>query len=215
MTLLRIDSSARASSVTRQLTSAFVDAWRERHPQGDIVDRDLARTTLPPITDHWAATYRDESGLTADERQYLTMSDTLVAELRAADVIVIGSPMYNLSISADLKGWIDHIVRLGKTVAPDRRADRGLLHGRRVVVVTSRGGSYQSGSPRAALDFQEPYLREILRAIGLADVTFVHAEHQANPALADQSRAAARDRLREIVNEWTEEVVTHGTADAR
>ena len=214
MTLLRIDSSARESSVTRQLTSAFVDAWRDRHPGDDVVERNLAGTALPAITDQWSATYRDAAGLTPDERQYLSTSDTLIAELYAADVIVIGSPMYNLSISTHLKGWIDHIVRLGKTIAPDRRADHGLLRGRKVVIVTSRGGSYQSGSLRAALDFQEPYLREILRAIGLADTTFVHAEHQANPMLAEQSRTAARDRLREIVNEWTEEVLTHGTANA-
>jgi FMN-dependent NADH-azoreductase len=205
MTLLRIDSSARASSVSRHLTSLFVDAWRSRPADGHVIECDLAKTVLPPLANDWSATYRDASLATAAERQYLSVSDTLRAELYAADVIVISSPMYKLSISAELKAWIDHVVRLGKTMAVDNRRSHGLLHGRSAIVVTSRGGSYRDGSPRAPADFQEPCLREILGAIGLTDVTFVHAEHQGNPVRAEEARAIARERLQQLAN-LTEEI---------
>jgi FMN-dependent NADH-azoreductase len=128
--LLRIDSSARTSSVSRWLTSTFADAWRGAHPDGDVVERDLSATVLPPITDDWSATYGDPSTLTQAQRAYLTTSDELIAELIAADVIVIGAPMYNLTISSELKAWIDQVVRFGKTVASDANGSKGLLSGR-------------------------------------------------------------------------------------
>jgi FMN-dependent NADH-azoreductase len=107
------------------LTSRFADAWRGAHPDGDVVERDLSATALPPITDDWSATYGDPSTLTPAERAYLSRSDELIAELIAADVIVIGSPMYNLTISSGLKEWIDKVVRFGKTVASDAKGSRG------------------------------------------------------------------------------------------
>jgi len=213
MTLLRIDSSARQQSVSRQLTSRFLEAWRAHHPGDTVIDRDLAKTTLPPVTDEWSATYGDPSLITPAQQRYLSLSDALIAELYAADVIVIGAPMYNLSISAELKGWIDHVVRRGKTIAYDEKGPRGLLQGRSVIVASSRGGSYAPGSPRASADFQEPYLREVLRSLGLTDVTFVHAENQARPALAERSRASARDRLTQLATQLTPEVVTHVRCD--
>lgn len=197
MTLLRIDSSARKSSRTRLLTSQFVAGWRRHHPGGSVIDRNLATTLLPPITDAWLATYLDPSRRTPTQRIYLETSDTLIAELKAADHIVIGAPMYNLSISAELKGWIDHVVRQGQTIAFDDGRARGLFKGRQAFVVTARGGSYETGLPRASADFQEPYLRRILQSLGL-DITFVHVEHQLGP-LADVSFTAAADRLEQVV----------------
>jgi FMN-dependent NADH-azoreductase len=211
MTLLRIDSSARRSSVSRQLTSMFVEVWHARHPGDVVIERDLATTLLPPITDAWSAGYADASRLTPGQRRYLQTSDRLIAEVKTAGVIVIGSPMYNLSISAELKGWIDHIVRLGHTVALENGHPRGLLQGRQAIVVTARGGSYQPGSPRAAVDFQEPYLREILQSLGLA-VMFVHAENQAS-AVAGESRTAAIERLRQVAARIAEEVGPHAPVE--
>jgi len=199
MTLLRIDSSARKSSKSRQLTSRFVAAWRAQNPDGVVIDRDLATTLLPPITDAWLATYADPSRRTPSQQTYLETSDMLIAELKAADLIVIGAPMYNLAISAELKGWIDHVVRQGQTVAFESGRSRGLLEDRPVFVVTARGGSYEAGSPRAEADFQEPYLRRILQSLGLA-VTFIHAEHQAG-ALGGASLAAAADRIEQLITE--------------
>jgi FMN-dependent NADH-azoreductase len=117
MKLLRIDSSARRSSVSRQLTASFVETWQEQNPAGQVIERDLATTQLPHITDEWMlAVHSDQSKLTREQQEVLSVSNTLVDELLAADVIVIGAPMYNLTVSAPLKAWIDQIVRVGRTV---------------------------------------------------------------------------------------------------
>jgi FMN-dependent NADH-azoreductase len=144
----------------------------------------------------------------------LALSDELIDELFAANVIVIGAPMYNLSISAQLKGWIDHVVRVGRTVAYDERGRRGLLGGRRVIVLSSRGGSYRPGTPRATADFQEPYLSAILQFIGLTDVTFVHAENQSRKAAGAESLAAALETVSHLVSQMTQEVVSHVCTEA-
>jgi FMN-dependent NADH-azoreductase len=125
MKLLRIDSSARSSSVTRQLTEKFVEEWKKNHPAGKVIQRDLATTVLPHITDHWAGAHLEPSQLTPAQRSYLATSDELIEELQTADTIVIGAPMYNFAIASSLKAWIDQIVRMGKTIGygPSVRAD--------------------------------------------------------------------------------------------
>ena len=90
MKLLRIDSSARGSSVTRKLTAAFTDAWKTQHPAGSVIERDICSSLLPVITDEWSATYGDPATLTVAQREYLSVSDSLVAELSAADTIILG-----------------------------------------------------------------------------------------------------------------------------
>src|SRR5215475_8267095 len=161
MKLLQIDSSARDSSVTRKLTTKFVEEWKKHHPAGQVIYRDLSTTMLPPITDDWGATHIEESKLTPAQRAYLSTSDELIEELQAAETVVIGAPMYNFSIPSQLKAWIDQIVRTGKTFRYGVNGPRGLLENKKVFVVTSRGGSYEKASPTAAFDFQEPYLRTI------------------------------------------------------
>ena len=98
MKLLQIDSSERTRSVTRRLTARFAEEWQKHHPDGQVIYRDLAATTLPPITDDWGATHLEESKLTPAQRSYLSTSDQLIEELQAADTVVIGAPMYNFSI---------------------------------------------------------------------------------------------------------------------
>jgi len=178
MKLLQIDSSARSRSVTRQLTAKFVEEWKKSHPAGEVMQRDLATTMLPQITDDWDGTRLDPSQLTPDQRNYLSTSDHLIRELQAADAIVIGAPMYNFAIPPSLKAWIDQIVRLGKTFGYGPNGARGLLGNQKVIVVTARGGAYEKGTPAEKFDFQEPYLRHIFGFIGLTDVTFIHSENQ-------------------------------------
>jgi FMN-dependent NADH-azoreductase len=198
MNLLRIDSSARAGSESRRLTSRFVQEWRLEHPEGAVVERDLSTTTLPHITDDWLATYGDPSKLTPEQREYLSISDELVEELQVADVVVIGAPMYNHMISWELKAWIDQVVRFGKTVVYGAKGPVGLLKGKKVIVITARGGSYPAGTPRGAVDFQEPYLRHILTTLGFSEVTFIHAENLKG-AEAEISRAAAIGAIQKAV----------------
>jgi FMN-dependent NADH-azoreductase len=118
MKLLRIDSSARAA-VTRRLTARAAEEWKKNHPDGEVIHRDLSATQIPPITDDWGATRLEASGPTPAQRAYLSTSDRLIEELRSADTIIIGAPMYNFSISSPLKAWIDQIVRIGKTLGGD------------------------------------------------------------------------------------------------
>jgi FMN-dependent NADH-azoreductase len=200
MKLLQIDSSARTSSVTRRLTAKFAAHWRENHPDGEVVRRDLSATFLPLITDAWAATQVDDSKRTPAERSYLSTSDELIGELQAAHTVVIGAPMYNFTIPAPLKAWIDQVVRIGKTVTYGPNGPQGLLAKKKVVVITARGGAYEKGTAKEAYDFQEPYLRHVFGFMGLTDVTFIHAENQGR-AEAAVHFADAAERIGGIVNE--------------
>ncbi|WP_112275394.1 FMN-dependent NADH-azoreductase [Lentzea terrae] len=156
--LLHIDSSIRhEGSVTREVTGAFADVWRSANPEGGYTYRDLNADPIP----HVDGTAQD---IKAD----------LVAELKAADVILIGAPMYNFSIPSTLKAWIDQVASPEFFPREDGTFELG---GKRVVVVTARGGSYKPGTPREGFDFQEPYLRAVLSMIGLDQrLEFVHAE---------------------------------------
>ena len=190
MKLLQIDSSARAASVTRQLTARAAEEWKKEHPDGEVIHRDLSATQIPPITDDWGATRLKASELTPAQRAYLSTSDQLIEELRSADTIVIGAPMYNFSVSSSLKAWIDQIVRIGKTLGYGPGGPRGLLEAKEVIVITARGGGYEKGTPTEAFDFQAPYLRHVLGFIGLTNVTFIHAENQLREQAATSFRAA-------------------------
>src|SRR5204862_6542272 len=109
------------------LTAKAAEKWKEHNPDGYVIHRDLSAIEIPPITDDWSATHLDASKLRLGQRSYLSTSDQLIDELRAADTIVIGVPMYNFSISSPLKAWIDQIVRLGKTFGAGPNGPRGLL----------------------------------------------------------------------------------------
>jgi FMN-dependent NADH-azoreductase len=205
MKLLQIDSSARSSSITRQLTAKFVEEWKKNHPAGEVIRRDLATTVLPQITDDWGGTHVEASQLTAAQRTYLATSDHLIEELQAADTVVIGAPMYNFAIPSPLKAWIDQIVRMGKTFGYGPSGARGLLSDKKVTVITARGGAYPKGTPGEKLDFQEPYLRHILGFIGLTDVTFIHAENQAREK-AGPSLASAAEHIGRLVADQSQPV---------
>jgi FMN-dependent NADH-azoreductase len=190
MKLLRIDSSARAASVTRRLTARAAEEWKKNHPDGGVIHRDLSAMQIPLITDDWGATRLEASELTPAQRAYLSTSDQLIEELRSADTIIIGAPMYNFSISSLLKAWIDQIVRIGKTLGYGPDGPRGLLEAKEVMIITARGGGYEKGTLTEAFDFQAPYLRHVLGFIGLKNVTFIHAENQLREQSATSFEAA-------------------------
>ena len=208
MKLLRIDSSARAASVTRRLTARAAEEWKKNHPDGGVIHRDLSAMQIPPITDDWGATRLETSELTPAQRAYLSTSDQLIEELRAADTIVIGAPMYNFSISSPLKASIDQIVRIGKTFSYGPNSPRGLLETKKVIVITARGGAYEKGTAREAFDFQEPYLRHILGFIGLTDVAFIHAENQSREQAA-ASLESAVEKITELLADQNRQAVAY------
>jgi FMN-dependent NADH-azoreductase len=182
--LLYLSSSALGeASATRQLGTALVARLRAAAPGLAVVERDLAAAPLPHLDGELLA------GFGGADNAAAARSDALITELKAADVIVIGAPMYNFSIPSTLKAWIDHVARAGHTFTYTANGPQGLLKGKRVFVVSGRGGVYSEGANQA-LDFQEAYLRGVLGFIGLTDVTVVRPEglklapDAAGPALA-------------------------------
>jgi FMN-dependent NADH-azoreductase len=177
-TLLRIDSSPLNGdrSTSRQLTSAFVAKWQALHPDGKVITRDLADTNLSPVTAEWiAAAYTPESGLTSEQRQVMALSNELIAELQAADEYVIGVPMYNFSIPAVVKLWIDQVARAGKTFAYASGGVTGLLQEKKATFLIASGGVYDLGTPAGAMNFVEPYLRTVFAFLGVTDSHFITA----------------------------------------
>jgi FMN-dependent NADH-azoreductase len=196
MKLLQVDASPRRDSVSRQLTQHFAANWRRQFPQGQIIHRDLAASAIPMIDDDWIeGAHANPQEHTRAQREALEFSDAAIAEVEAADVIVIGDPMHNFAVSARLKAWLDQLVRAGRTFSFAESGPKGLLSGKKVYVLTSRGGAYRPGTPLAEFDFQEPYLRRVLAFIGLSDVTFIHAENQGRPELAGKGKAAAIEKI--------------------
>lgn len=184
-TLLIVNSSPRTGSVSRRLTNHVAEQWKQRHPASRVIERDLTAETPEFVSDNWIqASYTPEAQRTAEQQKALAQSDTLIGELMAADVIVIGAPMHNFSISAPLKAWIDQIVRAGKTFSYSENGPKGLIPSeKKVLVIVSRGGTYGEDSPA---DFQVPYLRHMLRFVGLNNLTVIDADQQAFGAEAAQ-----------------------------
>ena len=173
-TILVLDSAATgeasvSKALVREAVAALTDGTDAR-----VIYRDLGNEPLPHLTGATLAGVRGEPA-TDTERATRALSDALIAELRAADTIVIGAPMYNFSIATTLRSWFDHVLRAGETFSYSEAGPKGLLTGKRVLVIESRGGLYSEG-PAQAIDFQEPYLRHLLGFMGLTDVQFVHAE---------------------------------------
>lgn len=165
MKLLHLDASSLGQhSVSRALTAAVVAQISRENPDLSVGYRDLTAQPLP----HWTPVVDAES-------EAGKAGQAVMDEFLAADVIVIGAPMYNFSIPSQLKAWIDRVVVAGKTFSYGETGPKGLAGGKRVIVVSSRGGVYSSG-PAAPLDFQESYLRAVLGFIGITDVEFIRAE---------------------------------------
>lgn len=185
--LLIIQSSASGdASVSNQLVEVAARQIAETRPGTQIVTRDLGQTPVPHLTTANLAGVRGTPS-TEEEKAARALSDALIAEVKAADTILIGAPMYNFSVPTTLRAWFDYILRAGETFRYSEAGPEGLLKGKRVVVIESRGGLYSEG-PAAAIDFQEPYLRQLLGFIGLTDVTFIHAE---KIGFGPEARAAA------------------------
>lgn len=201
MKLLHIDASPRTvRSITRRLSSGFVKSLRLKNGELRVVHRDVGHHPPPFISDAWAgAAFSQAERNDPAMKGILHHSDELAQEVLNCDALVIASPMHNFTISASLKAWIDHIVRADLTFKITEQGPVPLVHGKKALVVTSRGG-YVAGT---AYDFQEPYLRTILGFIGITDVTFVHTEG-VNSSDEEREKAitTASAQLLEIAKKW-------------
>ena len=175
--LLQVDSSPLyARSVSRQLTSAFVERWKFSHPGATVIKRDLNATPLPPITAEWVgAVYTPEEARSPEQRKLLTLSDTLIAELDQANEYVIGVPMHNFGVPSVLKLWIDLISRVGKTFSYEGGTPKGLLTGKNATFIIATGGFYDPQTQMASFNFVEPYLRSLFGFFGVTETTFLTA----------------------------------------
>lgn len=193
--ILEVSASGRtASSVSRQLSRDLIGALEDRFDDVDVVQRDLA-DGVPFVDESWIeANFTAPDSRSHEQREALSYSDSLVAELQRADIVVIGVPMYNFSIPASLKAWIDMIARARLTFRYTDEGPEGLLKGKKAYLVVATGG-VPVGS---ALDFATPYLRHVLSFVGITDVEVIAAEKLNTQA--DDSMDAARAKIAEVVH---------------
>jgi len=175
--VLVINSSARSlKSQSRKLTEVFIDHWKSIHNDAIISTRELGNTDVPHINEDWiTAAFTPEATRSAAQMKTLKLSDTFIAELHEADVIVLGSPMYNWSIPSALKAYIDQIVRVNETFTFNR-ADMqnpytGLLENKTLFLLLSRGEpGYEKGDYNEHMDFQSTYLKTVFNIIGISNI---------------------------------------------
>ncbi|PNS08502.1 FMN-dependent NADH-azoreductase [Solilutibacter silvestris] len=177
-TLLAIQASPRHEySTSRKLSAVFVEKWLAAHPGGKVIERDLMKTNLPFVDLPWiGGAFTPPEQHSPESAAAIKISNDLVAELQAADRIIIGTPMYNFTIPAALKAYIDHIVRVGVTVVDNV----GQLTGKKTTIILASGGDFRPGSPFEVYNQASGYLRQVLGFIGLTDLDIL---------LADRARA--------------------------
>ena len=181
-------------SITTALVARFLDQLREEAGDVEIAHRDMGANPPPHLDEATiGAFYTLPGDRTAEQLDLIAHSETIVEELEAADVIVIGAPMHNFTVPSALKTWIDHAARVGRTFSYTEKGPKGLLEGKRVYVLSARGGNYREGTPAAAFDHLMPYLKTVLAFIGLEDVTFIHAHGVAQGGAGIAEAEAAVD----------------------
>jgi FMN-dependent NADH-azoreductase len=173
-TLLHLDSSPMGDhSVSRHMSATFAERWQQAHPGAEIITRDLTSTPLVPVTGAWVgAAYTPADARTAEQKQTLALSDTLVGELQAADEYVFGVPMHNFGVPSLFKEWIDQICRVGVTFSYADGTPKGLLTGKKLTVLIAAGGTYDAGTATAGLNFVEPYIKGVFGFLGVTDISF-------------------------------------------
>jgi len=203
MTLLQINASIFSNhGQSTRLADEFVAAWRASNPGAKVIVRNLAEETVPHLdADRFGAFLAKPGERSVEQQAVVEYSDALIDELKRADVLVLGLPMYNFGVPSTLKAYIDHIARAGATFKYTEKGPVGLLTGKKAYVFATRGGLY-AGTP---LDTQTAYVRDMLRFLGIDDVEFVYAEGLAigaerkAAALSQAQRAIERLAAREAI----------------
>lgn len=193
-TLLQINTSLfSGQGQSSQLADRFVAAWRDRHADAQLVSRDVAGDPVPHLdARRFSAFTTPADARTPEQQAVIAYSDALIDELRRADVIVLGLPMYNFGVPSQLKAYFDHVARAGETFRYTANGPEGLLKNKKAYVFAARGGLY-AGTP---LDTQTTYVRDFLRFVGIEDVEFVYAE---GLAISPESKQRALDQANDSI----------------
>ena len=197
MKILQINGSARREGAnSTRVADAIVARLKAKNLAATVVRRDLASNPCPLLDEAaLGALFTPAEQRSPEQVASVAVSDALVAELQAADVLVLGVPMYNFGIPVQLKAWVDGICRVGLTFKYTETGPQGLLSGKRAYVLTARGGIYAGGPA----DHQEPYLRQALAFVGIHDVTFIHAEGlNMGAEFLEKGLAQAREQLAKV-----------------
>jgi FMN-dependent NADH-azoreductase len=194
MTLLQINASIFSNGgQSTRLADEFVAAWRASNLGTKVVVRNLAEDTVPHLdAERFGAFLAKPGERSAEQQAVVDYSDALIDELKRADVLVLGLPMYNFGVPSTLKAYIDHIARAGATFKYTDKGPVGLLTGKKAYVFATRGGLY-AGTP---LDTQTAYVRDMLRFLGIDDVEFVYAE---GLAIGAEQKAAALSKAQRVI----------------
>lgn len=196
MKILHLISSPRGeASVSIKLGNAIIEKLQEANPGSSVKVRDLTKNPFPHLEEiHLNSFFTPAESRSPELLAAVKHSDDAIAELRAADVIVIGLGMYNFSIHSSLKAWIDHVARSGETFSYSENGPEGLIKNKKVYLAIATGGVYSDG-PMKAYDSTEPYLRVILGFMGMTDITVYRAEGLAMPDLQEKALAKAIDSI--------------------
>jgi FMN-dependent NADH-azoreductase len=184
MQILQIITSARgAESFSTKLSQGIIDKLQAAHPGSTVVVRDLAKHPFPHLEEaHLQAYFALAESRSPEQQEAVRHSDEAIAEVLAADVLVIGSPLYNFMITSSLKAWLDHLTRANVTFRYTPNGPEGLIKGKQVYLAVASGGVYSEG-PMQPYDFATPYLRWMLGFLGMRDVTVARAEGVKLPEL--------------------------------
>ena len=186
-------------SKSRAVAIEFLDAWRRTEGGAKVAVRDIS--AIPHLSgDVLQGLAIPEDQRSEEQRRAVALADALIAELEAADTIVIAAPMYNFSIPSALKAWLDHVARAGRTFRYSQSGPEGLIKGKTVIVAIARGGVYSGEGAAKAMDFQEPYLKFMLGFIGLTDVTFIRLEGlNMGPEAAAQGWSSVHEQIAQAI----------------
>jgi FMN-dependent NADH-azoreductase len=198
MNILQVNSSARTDgSQSTRLADLAVQGLRAQGANASLVVRDLSKNYHPALDEETLqALFTPAEARSPEQAARVALDDALIAEIQAADVVVLGVPMYNFGVPAQLKNWIDAIARAKVTFRYTEQGAEGLLKGKKVIVVLTRGGVYRN----TPADSQVPYLKTVLGFLGMTDVEFVYAEGLALGAEAEQQAlAAAREQIEQLL----------------
>lgn len=210
MKMLAIDSSILGSySATRELTKKFIELWQEKHPETELIYRDLNSEPINHLSGAiLSAAQQNLNDLTPELAKEVRLSNLLITEFLEADILVLGAPMYNFNIPSQLKAWIDRVVVAGRTFKYTEQGPQGLAGKKTVYIFSARGGVYFNNEAMKSFEHQESYLTSVFHLVGITDLQFIRAEGvNLGPDARKQSLLMAHQGVNELFKQQQAEAL--------